>query len=101
MIVDESHENYAELKLHNEVMGVALAIWAHTGDSPVFRMIDKALDAFNEEEMRNVKIAFDMLTANMQRDIMADQKSENTLVAIDRFTRYVGEIVHSRRSRSA
>ncbi len=101
MNIDESHDNYSEMKLYNEVMGIGLAVWAHSGDSQVFRIIDKSLDSFSIEEMQGIKVAFNMLPDVMQQEIMADQKTENTIAAIEKFTRHVSQMIRNDRARSA
>jgi len=101
MIVDVNHENFQEMRLYNEVMGIALAVWGNAGDCPFFRFIDRALDNFNEEAMRIVKQSFDMLPENMQAEIMSEHKSENTIAAIERFSRYTFQLAERIRSRSA
>ncbi len=101
MIVDEDHENYEEMKLYNDVMGIALAVWNNAGETAIFRFIDKALDNFNVDQMNTVKDAFDMLPETLQGNIMADNSSENTIAAMDRFSRYISQMGASRKVQMA
>lgn len=102
MIRDDNQEiNYNEMKLYNDVMGIALSVWGNAGDCSVFQTMDKALDNFDLLEMGSIKEAFDMLPEKMQRDIMSDIKMERTQVAIDRLGDNIIHVIQARRERSA
>jgi hypothetical protein len=102
MIRDENQEiNYNEMKLYNDVMGIALSVWGNAGDCAVFQIMDKALDNFDLFEMECIKEGFDMLPEKMQRDIMSDIKMERTNAAIDRLSDNIATVVQARKERSA
>ena len=101
MNIEEAPETQADMRLYNEVVGVALAIWSHVGDSQIFRIIDRALDAYSIAEMDNIRVAFNMLPEPMQQDIMAEQKTSNTIAAIERFSRYIQQLSKAGQVRSA
>ena len=101
MNIEETAETQADMRLYNEVVGIALAIWSHVGDSPIFRVIDRALDSYSIADMENIRVAFNMLPTVMQADIMAEQKTSNTSSAVERFTRYVQQLNGSGKARSA
>ncbi len=79
--------------LYNEVMEIALAFQSRNDDSSIFRVIENALDAYNVEEMRNVKTAFHLLPYEMQRNIMTTKHSAGTIAAVDRFTRHLRHLM--------
>lgn len=101
MIIDESHENFEEMRLYNDVMGIALAVWANAGDCPVFRHMDKALDNFNIGAMEIIRSAFETLPEALRADIMADRRSENTDAAIDRLALYISRMGANRKAAGA
>ena len=59
-------------QLHYDVMGIALAIRGHTGDSGLFQELDAALSQRDWRKMAVVQSAFDMLSAQRQQLIMDD-----------------------------
>ena len=101
MNIEDTPETQADMRLYNEVVGIALAIWSHVGDGPIFRVIDKALDSYSIAEMENIRVAFNMLPDSMQQDIMAEQKSSNTGGAVERFSRYVQQINGAAKAQTA
>ena len=101
MNIEETAESQSDMRLYNEVVGIALAIWSHVGDSPIFRVIDRTLDAYSIEGMENILMAFNMLPKEMQQDLMADQKNSNTIAAVDRFTRYIQQFSKAGQAQSA
>ncbi len=38
MLMETEDQTYNEMKLYNDVMGIALAVWGHNGDCQAFRM---------------------------------------------------------------
>ena len=101
MIIEESREYYAEMKLYNDVMGIALAVWGNAGDCPLFQIIDRALDNYNLPELQCVKEAFDMLPEAMQQDIMADVKTDNTAGAIERLRENSATLIKAKKTQTA
>ncbi|MCZ6628171.1 MAG: hypothetical protein O7E56_08075 [SAR324 cluster bacterium] len=101
MIIEESKEYYAEMKLYNEVMGIALAVWGNVGDCAIFQIIDKALDNYNLQELQCIKQSFDMLPEGVQSDIMADLKNENTSAGIERLRETTAALIKSQKARTA
>ncbi len=101
MIIEESKEYYAEMKLYNDVMGIALAVWGTAGDCPLFQIIDRALDNYNLQELQCVKEAFDMLTEAMQGDIMSDVKTDNTAAAIERLRENSAALIKAKKAQTA
>ncbi len=101
MIIDESQEYFEEMKLYNDVMGIALAVWGNAGDCPVFRIMDKALDDFSLEQMGCIKEAFEMMPEKMQQDVMAETKTVTSEAAIARLGENVTMLISSREARSA
>ena len=101
MMIEDSREYYAEMKLYNDVMGIALSVWGNAGDCGVFQIMDKALDNFDLAGMGCIKEAFDMLPEKLRRDIMSDIKMDRTHVAIDRLGDNISTMIQTRRERSA
>lgn len=101
MMIEDSREYYAEMKLYNDVMGIALAVWGNAGDCPVFHMIDKALDNYNLKELNCVKDAFEMLSEQVQTEIMTDIKTDKTVKAIDRLRENIDVMMKAEKSQSA
>ena len=101
MIIEESKEYYAEMKLYNDVMGIALAVWGNAGDCPLFQIIDRALDNYNLQELKCVKEAFDMMPETMQGDIMADVKTDNTVGAIERLRENSANLIKAKKAQTA
>ena len=101
MMIDDSREYYAEMKLYNDVMGIALAVWGNAGDCPVFHMIDRALDNYNLKELNCVKDAFGMLPEHLQTDIMTDIKTADTILAIDRLRETIEVLMKADKAQSA
>ncbi len=101
MSIHESNESHRALELHNEVMGIRLAIRPCNDDYHIFRMIDNALMAFNIGEMRKVGIAFNMLPDVMQREIRAGEKTTETIAAVARFTRHLRQLMNKEQEHPA
>jgi hypothetical protein len=59
-------------QLHYDVMGIALAIRAHTGESGLFQEIDAALTNLDWRTMATIQNAFDLLSSERQQLIMGD-----------------------------
>ena len=100
-MIEDSREYYAEMKLYNDVMGIALAVWGNAGDCPVFHMIDKALDNYNLKELNCVKDAFGMLPEHVQSNIMSDIKTDETALAIDRLRENINALMKVDKAQSA
>ena len=101
MMIEDSREYYAEMKLYNDVMGIALAVWGNAGDCPLFHRIDKALDTYNLKELNCVKDAFAMLSEQAQSGIMADIKTDQTIKAIDRLRENIEALMKADKAQSA
>ena len=101
MIIEDSREYYAEMKLYNDVMGIGLAVWGNAGASQVFQAIDKALDNYNLHELSCIKEAFEMLPEAVQRDIMSDVKSVTTMDAIERLRENILTLIKTRKAQTA
>ena len=101
MMIEDSREYYAEMKLYNDVMGIALAVWGNAGDCPVFHMIDKALDNYNLKELNCVNDAFGMLSEHVQTEIMSDIKTYQTVQAIDRLRENIDALMKANKAQSA
>ncbi|MCZ6472909.1 MAG: hypothetical protein O6934_05665, partial [SAR324 cluster bacterium] len=101
MMIEDSREYYAEMKLYNDVMGIALAVWGNVGECPVFHTIDKALDNYNLQELQCIKQSFDLLPEGVQSDIMADLKNENTSAGIERLRETTAALIKSQKARTA
>ena len=101
MMIEDSREYYAEMKLYNDVMGIALAVWGNAGDCPLFHAIDKALDNYNLKELNCIKDAFGMLADHVQRDIMTDIKTGETIQAIEKLQENYNALMKAETVRSA
>ena len=101
MMIEDSREYYAEMKLYNDVMGIALAVWGNAGDCPVFHAIDKALDNYNLKELNCIKDAFGMLSESAQRDIMSDVKTDETMPAIEKLRENISALVKAKKAQTA
>lgn len=101
MMIDDSREYYAEMRLYNDVMGIALAVWGNAGDCPVFHTIDKALDNYNLKDLNCIKDAFGMLPEHVQRDIMSDIKTDETTAAIERLRENIGALIKANKAQTA
>ena len=101
MLNEIEGQAYDEMKLYNDVMGIALSVWGNAGDCGVFQIMDKALDNFDLAGMGCIKEAFDMLPEKLRRDIMSDIKMDRTHVAIDRLGDNISTMIQTRRERSA
>ena len=101
MDIDEQHEHHREMRLYNDVMGIALAVWGHNGDCDVFRIMDGALDDFNLGQLAFIKEAFGMMPKTQQRDVMGDIKTIRTESAIARMSENIAMLTKSREARTA
>ena len=101
MMIEDSREYYAEMKLYNDVMGIALAVWGNVGDCPVFHTIDKALDNYNLKQLNCVKDAFGMLPERVQSDIMSDIKTDETIAAIERLRENIDGLINADKVQTA
>ena len=101
MMIEDSREYYAEMKLYNDVMGIALAVWGNAGDCPVFHAIDKALDNYNLKELNCIKDAFGMLPDHVQHDIMTDINSAETIQAIEKLRENIDALTKAGKVRTA
>ena len=59
-------------QLHFDVMGIALAIRGHAGDTGLFRDIDEAITQADWRKMTIIQSAFDMLSDQRQQLIMSE-----------------------------
>ena len=59
-------------QLHYDVMGIALAIRGHAGESGLFQEIDAALSGLDWRRMAIIQNAFDLLSDERQQLIMGD-----------------------------
>jgi hypothetical protein len=64
-------------QLHYDIMGIALAIRAHAGESALYQEIDQALTERDWRKMVIIQNAFDMLSAERQQGIMDDLSSKD------------------------
>lgn len=101
MMIEDSREYYAEMKLYNDVMGIALAVWGNAGDCPLFQSIDKALDNYNLKELNCIKDGFGMLPDHAQRDIMTDIKTAETIQAIEKLQENIDALAKADKVRTA
>ena len=101
MIIEDSREYYAEMRLYNDVMGIALAVWGNAGDCPVFQTIDKALDNYNLKELNSIKDAFGMLPDHVQRDIMTDIQTAETIQAIEKLRETISALIKADKVQTA
>ena len=101
MITEDTQQYYAETKLYNDVMGIALAVWGNAGDCPVFKVMDQALDNYNLNELTCIKEGFDTLPEHMQRDIMSDVKTQSTFAAIDRMRENIASLIKTHKAQTA
>ena len=101
MITEDTQQYYAETKLYNDVMGIALAVWGNAGDCPIFKVMDQALDNYSLDELGYIKEGFDSLPQHLQRDIMSDVKTQSTFAAIDRLQENVTALIKTGEAQSA
>jgi len=59
-------------QLHYDVMGIAMAIRGHTGETGLFQEIDEALTGQDWRKMAMIQSAFDVLSPERQQLIMGD-----------------------------
>lgn len=59
-------------QLHYDVMGIALAIRGHTGETGLFQHIDAALTGLDWDGMIKIQTAFNMLRSEQQELILGD-----------------------------
>lgn len=59
-------------QLHYDVMGIALAVRGHVGESGLYRELDEALTGLDWRKMAIVQHAFDMLSTERQQLIMSE-----------------------------
>ena len=89
MIMEEKQAK----QLHYDVMGIALAIRGHEGESDLFRIIDEALTSQNWVILSRVKRGFDLLSREMQADLMSDESDPGeAAIAIRRLERYARKL---------
>jgi hypothetical protein len=59
-------------QLHYDVMGIALAVRFHAGESGLFKEIDAALSELDWRKMAIIENAFDMLSTQRQELLMGE-----------------------------
>lgn len=59
-------------RLHYEVMGIALAILGHEGESDFYHELDEALTEPNWGKLAMIQRAYDMLPEARKRQILSD-----------------------------
>lgn len=62
MSIGENLEKTEDARLFYDVMEIGLGVMGAVGDTPFFKFIDRALDAFDVVEMKLVRRAFEMLS---------------------------------------
>lgn len=90
-----SRDYYAELRLCNDVMGIALGVWGNAGDCEVFRTMDRALDAVNLTELAYIKKAFDALSAGDRVKILFHAGTKENLPAIERLGEKIASLTET------
>jgi hypothetical protein len=58
-------------QVYSEVMGIALAIRGHTGDSSLYRELDQALNRQDWRKLAIIQHTFEMLSTRRQAEIMS------------------------------
>ena len=77
-------------QLHYDVMGIALAIRGHTGETGLFQEIDAALSAQDWRKLAIIQNAFDMITPERQELIMGDMRNPDEVMrSISLFERHL------------
>lgn len=59
-------------QLHYDVMGIALAIRGHVGESGLYQEIDAAISALDWRRMAAIQNAFDLLAEHVQALILGE-----------------------------
>ena len=89
-------------QLHYDVMGIALAIRSHTGESGLFQELDAAVSALDWRIMSIVQYAFEMLTSSRQQAILSDMADPEVVgEAITIFERSLRTMMPAEAQRSA
>ncbi len=89
-------------QLHYEVMGIALAIRGHEGESSLYRELDRAIAGLDWRRMAIIQFAFEMLTTNQRSAILSEQATTDEVVrAIAIFGRHLRSMLPGAAGRSA
>lgn len=89
-------------QLHYDVMGIALAIRGHVGESGLFQDIDRALSAQDWRALSIIQYAFEMLTTSRQQAILSDMADPETVgEALNAFERVLRSMLPADVQRSA
>ena len=68
-------------KLHYEVMGIALAIRGHEGESSLYNEVDQAISDTDFRKMSIIQYAFEMLPTSRQAQILTESFTDEEVVA--------------------
>ena len=68
-------------KLHYEVMGIALAIRGHEGESTLYHEIDQAISDTDFRKMSIIQYAFEMLPSSRQSHVLTENFTDENVVS--------------------
>ena len=89
-------------KLHYEVMGIALAIRGHEGESTLYHDLDQAISDTDWRKMAIIQFAFEMLTTQQRTAILSDQTTgDDVVAAIAVFDKHLRSMLPGKASKSA
>ncbi len=89
-------------KLHYEVMGIALAIRGHEGESTLYRELDQTISDLDFRKMAIVQYAFEMLPTSRQNLIMTENYTDEEVVgAIAEFNKHLRAMLPRKSAASA
>lgn len=75
MSIGENLEKTEDAQLFYEVMEIGLGVMGAVGDSPFFKFIDRALDAFDVAEMKIIKRSFEMLSPEEREALIGPEST--------------------------
>lgn len=89
-------------KLHYEVMGIALAIRGHEGESSLYNELDQAITQMDYRKMSIVQYAFEMLPTSRQSLVLSEHFTDEEVVgAIAEFNTHLRTMLPRRATAGA